>query len=68
MVTLAKWEWFEEWKDGRVMKRGEDYERVKNAIGEHMWEQVLAILPQLKDKVSQTMSGIFNYIGTCTKQ
>ncbi|ELT89885.1 hypothetical protein CAPTEDRAFT_174975 [Capitella teleta] len=52
IITLAKWEWFSQWKDGRVMKRGSDYDAVKNAIGERMWQQALGIFPQLKDKVA----------------
>ncbi len=52
VITLANWEWFEQWKDARVMKRGEEYERIKNGIAQRMWEQVLAFYPQLKDKVS----------------
>jgi len=50
-VTLANWEWFSQWEKERVLKRGEDYESVKMAIGRKMWEQVLAIFPQLADKV-----------------
>ena len=33
------------------MKRGDDYDAVKNAIGQRIWEQVVAIFPQLEDKV-----------------
>jgi all-trans-retinol 13,14-reductase len=51
LVTLAKWDWFKKWQHERVMKRGEDYEAVKNAIGRRMWEQALTIFPQLADKV-----------------
>ncbi|XP_071803253.1 all-trans-retinol 13,14-reductase-like [Asterias amurensis] len=51
MVTLANWEWFSKWKDGKMSKRGEDYDSIKNAIGEKMWEQCLWYFPHLKDKV-----------------
>ena len=34
------------------MKRGDDYDQIKNAIGHHMWEQVCELYPQLRDKVS----------------
>jgi len=51
IITLANWKWFEEWEGERVSKRGEDYESVKVAIGRKMWEQTLAIYPQLADKV-----------------
>jgi all-trans-retinol 13,14-reductase len=51
VVTLAKWEWFQEWQGERVNKRGEDYEAVKMAIGRRMWDQVLSFYPHLADKV-----------------
>ena len=34
------------------MKRGDDYDQIKDAIGHHMWEQVCELYPQLRDKVS----------------
>ena len=51
MITLARWEWFEQWQAERVKKRGDDYESFKSAIGERIWRQVLAMYPQLEDKV-----------------
>ena len=52
VVTLGNWDWFAEWEDERVMKRGEKYEAVKDEMAKKMWEQVLAYFPQLKDRVS----------------
>ena len=40
IVTVTPYEWFMEWKDERVMHRGEDYEQLKNAIGMQMWQRV----------------------------
>lgn len=51
VVTLANWDWFSAWENERVMKRGEDYDAIKEAIGRRMWEQVCKLYPQLKDKV-----------------
>ncbi len=51
MVTLANWEWFSKWENGKMSKRGEEYDGIKNAIGDKMWEQCLWYFPQLKDKV-----------------
>ena len=51
VVTLAKWEWFADWKDKQVMKRGDDYNYIKDGIAHHLWEQCLALYPQLRDKV-----------------
>jgi len=51
LITLANWEWFQQWQDERVMKRGEDYNAIKMSLGRRMWEQTLNIYPQLADKV-----------------
>jgi len=50
-ITIARWDWFEQWQDERIMKRGEDYNSIKTAIKRRMWEQVLSVYPQLDDKV-----------------
>eukprot|EP00164_Ancoracysta_twista_P000103 GFYU01000146.1.p1 GENE.GFYU01000146.1~~GFYU01000146.1.p1 ORF type:complete len:608 (-),score=259.18 GFYU01000146.1:63-1886(-) len=51
VITLAKYEWFEQWVDERVGHRGQDYEAVKNRIGKKMWEQVCRMYPAMKDKL-----------------
>ncbi|CAH1788912.1 unnamed protein product [Owenia fusiformis] len=51
VITLARWEWFEEWKDTKINHRGEDYDSVKGAIARRMWEQTCALYPQVADKV-----------------
>jgi all-trans-retinol 13,14-reductase len=51
LVTMAKWEWFERWKNDRVMKRGEDYESLKKTVADKMWKSALEFYPQLADKV-----------------
>lgn len=50
VVTFANWEWFKQWQNERVNKRGQDYEAVKMAIARRMWQQVTNIYPQLADK------------------
>ena len=40
IITFAAYEWFEQWKDERIMHRGDEYEDLKNRIGKRMWEQV----------------------------
>jgi hypothetical protein len=37
IVTLAPFEWFEQWEDERVMKRGQDYDALKAAFGTSSW-------------------------------
>ncbi len=50
--TLVNWEWFSEWENERVKKRGKNYEDFKNSIGDMMWAMIIKMYPQLKDKVS----------------
>ena len=52
IITLANYEWFQPWENERVMKRGQDYEEVKNRIAEKMWEQTCKLFPQIKDRRS----------------
>ena len=42
IVTVTPYEWFEAWKDGRVLHRGEDYDQLKTAFADQMWQQVCA--------------------------
>jgi all-trans-retinol 13,14-reductase len=51
VVTFANWDWFKQWQNERVNKRGTDYEAVKMAIAKRMWDQVLQNFPQLADQV-----------------
>ena len=51
IVTVAPLEWFEEWKDERVMHRGDEYDSLKRDIATQMWHQVLEMYPRLGDKV-----------------
>ena len=40
IITFAPYEWFGHWEDERIMHRGEEYEELKNRLGNRMWEQV----------------------------
>ena len=51
IVTVAPFEWFEEWKDERVMHRGNEYNTLKHDIATQMWHQVLEMFPNLGEKV-----------------
>ncbi|XP_041029440.1 all-trans-retinol 13,14-reductase-like [Carcharodon carcharias] len=57
IVTLARFEWFEEWKDQRVKKRGDDYENLKMDIAKRLIDQVTEYFPQLKDKIEYIRVG-----------
>ncbi|BFZ18242.1 hypothetical protein BsWGS_21281 [Bradybaena similaris] len=50
VITLAKWEWYEEWKDEAVRHRGDRYEGIKDTIGRKMWQRCVDLFPQLDGK------------------
>ncbi|XP_012934886.1 all-trans-retinol 13,14-reductase [Aplysia californica] len=50
LITLANWEWFEEWKDEKVRHRGERYEGIKDVVGRRMWQMCVDTFPQLEGK------------------
>ncbi|XP_076452780.1 all-trans-retinol 13,14-reductase-like [Babylonia areolata] len=50
IITLANWEWFQSWEKERKGHRGEDYEGIKNTIGEQMWRVCCHLFPQLDGK------------------
>ncbi|XP_005089178.1 all-trans-retinol 13,14-reductase [Aplysia californica] len=50
LLTLANWEWFEEWKEEKVRHRGERYESIKDVMGRRMWQMVVDTFPQLEGK------------------
>ena len=44
IVTVTPYEWFEQWKDERVLHRGDDYDQLKTAIAMQMWQQVKRVV------------------------
>ena len=66
VITLIEWEWFEAWQDGRIKKRGHEYESIKKALGDRMWKQVVRMFPQLDGKVILMLSlSHFVMLGPC---
>ncbi|NXR32669.1 RETST reductase, partial [Zosterops hypoxanthus] len=51
ILTMARYEWFEEWAGGRPRHRGPDYERYKMEIAGRLLERALLRFPHLRDKV-----------------
>ena len=51
ILTLAKTEWFEEWKDTISNKRDESYNNYKDQIGDRMIKELKRLFPQLEDKI-----------------
>jgi len=51
IVTLANWDWFKQWQDKSVKKRGDEYTELKDCIGHQMIEQTCQLYPQLRDNI-----------------
>uniref|UniRef100_A0A8D0L8F9 L-amino-acid oxidase n=1 Tax=Sphenodon punctatus TaxID=8508 RepID=A0A8D0L8F9_SPHPU len=51
ILTMARYEWFEEWTGQRVKNRGSDYQNYKMAIAQRLLDRALERFPQLRDKV-----------------
>uniref|UniRef100_A0A1A8PEV4 All-trans-retinol 13,14-reductase n=1 Tax=Nothobranchius pienaari TaxID=704102 RepID=A0A1A8PEV4_9TELE len=58
LVSFAKYEWFEEWKDGKVGNRGPDYKDLKQAFIASALEVVLDVYPKItRDKIEYIDAG-----------
>ncbi|CAG5898276.1 unnamed protein product [Menidia menidia] len=51
LLTMARYEWFEEWSGTKLGKRGQDYLDLKDSMAQELLEWALIIFPQLRDKV-----------------
>ena len=51
VVAPAPFEWFAPWSGSVWGKRGEDYEALKQELGERLLEAMFAKLPQLRGKI-----------------
>ncbi|XP_060642931.2 all-trans-retinol 13,14-reductase [Anolis sagrei] len=57
ILAVTKYEWFEEWKEEKVTKRGVDYESVKNSFVDSIMDTVLKVYPHIKDKIEHVSAG-----------
>ncbi|XP_074973526.1 all-trans-retinol 13,14-reductase isoform X1 [Phalacrocorax aristotelis] len=57
IVTFAKYEWFEEWKDKQVNKRGDDYERLKTTFVDTIMQVVFKLYPCIEDRIEYIEGG-----------
>ncbi|XP_062389041.1 all-trans-retinol 13,14-reductase [Sardina pilchardus] len=57
LVSFAKYEWFEEWKDDKVTNRGADYKELKDAFIQSVVDVVVQIYPQIKDRIEYVDCG-----------
>lgn len=51
IVTLARYEWFQQWQDTRWMKRGDDYDALKADFTQRMLEALYLQHPQVRGRV-----------------
>ncbi|XP_068605983.1 all-trans-retinol 13,14-reductase-like [Brachionichthys hirsutus] len=51
LLTMARYDWFEEWEGTKLGKRGQDYLDLKNSMAQELVDWALKIFPQLRDKV-----------------
>ena len=51
IVTFGNFEWFEEWKNEKVMHRGNDYNSFKMEMGHRLWQSVCILYPHFEDQL-----------------
>lgn len=51
ILTMVKYEWFEEWKDTTVRKRGDEYHQYKMRFAKRLFDWACTVFPKIKDKV-----------------
>ncbi|NXM66060.1 RETST reductase, partial [Serilophus lunatus] len=51
ILTMARYEWFEEWTGTRPRNRGPEYHQYKMSIAQRLLERALLRFPHLSDKV-----------------
>ncbi len=51
IITVAEYDWFKKWEDDRWKKRGEEYEKLKEAFSQRLLEQLYIHVPQLKGNI-----------------
>ncbi|KAJ7992277.1 hypothetical protein DPEC_G00276850 [Dallia pectoralis] len=69
LVSFAKYEWFEEWKNEKVKNRGAEYQNLKDIFCESVLEVVMSVFPKItRDKVDFIEAGTpisnSHYIGS----
>ena len=51
IVTMANWEWYKKWEKNSVKRRGDDYDGIKNTVGEILIDQACLLFPQIRDHI-----------------
>ncbi|KAM6897193.1 inactive all-trans-retinol 13,14-reductase [Xenentodon cancila] len=51
ILTMVKFEWFEEWQDTTVRKRGDEYTNYKMRFAKNLFDWACTIFPKIRDKL-----------------
>ncbi|XP_069178023.1 all-trans-retinol 13,14-reductase-like [Procambarus clarkii] len=57
LVTLIPYHWMEEWENKPVMKRGDEYESLKNTLGHKALEKACELYPSIRDHIDYVNIG-----------
>ncbi|XP_064108967.1 LOW QUALITY PROTEIN: all-trans-retinol 13,14-reductase-like [Macrobrachium nipponense] len=57
LVTFIPYEWFSDWENERVMKRGDEYESIKKVFGYKAIDQACRLFPSIKDHIDYVSIG-----------
>uniref|UniRef100_A0A665W3X4 Inactive all-trans-retinol 13,14-reductase-like n=1 Tax=Echeneis naucrates TaxID=173247 RepID=A0A665W3X4_ECHNA len=63
ILTMVKYEWFEEWKDTTVRKRGDEYYNYKMRFAKNLFDWACSVFPKVKDKDVATPLTNMHYLG-----
>lgn len=64
ILTMARYEWFEEWAGTRAKHRGAQYQQYKMSIAQRLLERALQRFPHLRDKVMASAASPGTLVGT----
>uniref|UniRef100_A0A8C2XHN1 Si:ch1073-13h15.3 n=1 Tax=Cyclopterus lumpus TaxID=8103 RepID=A0A8C2XHN1_CYCLU len=64
ILTMVKYEWFEEWKDTTVRKRGDEYHNYKMRFAKNLFDWACTLFPKIKDKDVATPLTNMHYLGS----
>ncbi|XP_058477070.1 inactive all-trans-retinol 13,14-reductase [Solea solea] len=51
ILTMVKYEWFEDWKDTTVRKRGDEYYDYKMRFAKNLFDWACTLFPKIRDKL-----------------
>ncbi|CAL4063563.1 unnamed protein product, partial [Meganyctiphanes norvegica] len=57
IVSLMPYEWLQEFENGKVKKRGDDYESYKKIFGHKLVEQTCRLFPTIRDHIDYVEIG-----------